>query len=95
MEPLYWSYLLLTTYYLLTPTKVRWSRCTGALLTTYYLLLTTYYLGAMEPLYWSPGSPIFECTMDDARTLPQRVVWFGSTSGCPREATFPKPQPQS
>ena len=51
--------------------------------------------GAMEPLYWSPGSPIFECTMDDARTLPQRVVWFGSTSGCPREVSLTQPQPSS
>ena len=50
----------------------------------------------MEPLYWSPASPVFECTMDDARTLPQRVVWFGSTTGCPREVLkFIKPEVRS
>ena len=50
----------------------------------------------MEPLYWSPASPVFECTMEDARTLPQRVVWFGSTTGCPREVLkFIKPEIRS
>merc|ERR550514_1546906 len=49
--------------------------------------------GAMEPLYWSPGSPIFEMTSEDALKLPQKVVWFGSTSGCPREVLkFIKPE---
>ena len=33
--------------------------------------------GAMEPLYWSPCSDIFELTEEDIRKLPQRVVWFG------------------
>ena len=74
--------------------------------------------GAMEPLYWSPASDIFEmplqgaslahlCTRatpcrdsarvspawPEAKLLPQRVVWFGSTTGCPREVLkFIKPE---
>ena len=27
--------------------------------------------GAMEPLYWSPGSPIFELSLEEASLLPQ------------------------
>ena len=38
----------------------------------------------MEPLYWSPASPVFEMPLAEAERLPQRVVWFGSTTGCPR-----------
>jgi hypothetical protein len=42
--------------------------------------------GAMEPLYWSPVSGVFELTLEDIRKLPQKVVWFGSTCGMPPEA---------
>jgi len=49
--------------------------------------------GSMEPLYWSPASPVFEMPMEEARKLPQRVLWFGSTTGCPREVLkFIKPE---
>ena len=49
--------------------------------------------GAMEPLYWSPVSPIFEMTELEAKKLPQRVVWFGSTTGAPAEVRrFIKPE---
>lgn len=41
--------------------------------------------GAMEPLYWSPASPVFFMSEDEARNLPQKVVWFGSTKGAPPE----------
>eukprot|EP00316_Scyphosphaera_apsteinii_P008749 CAMPEP_0119321156 /NCGR_PEP_ID=MMETSP1333-20130426/54586_1 /TAXON_ID=418940 /ORGANISM="Scyphosphaera apsteinii, Strain RCC1455" /LENGTH=474 /DNA_ID=CAMNT_0007328067 /DNA_START=107 /DNA_END=1531 /DNA_ORIENTATION=+ len=41
--------------------------------------------GAMEPLYWSPASSVFEMTVEEAMKLPWRVVWFGSTTGCPQE----------
>ena len=30
--------------------------------------------GAMEPLYWSPGSPIFEMTSEDALKLPRFAI---------------------
>lgn len=42
-------------------------------------------VGAMEPLYWSPVSPVFEMTPREARKLPQRVVWFGATQHIPDE----------
>eukprot|EP00967_Tisochrysis_lutea_P139720 scaffold254183_cov21-Tisochrysis_lutea.AAC.1 len=42
--------------------------------------------GAMEPLYWSPCSDVFELTEEDILKLPQKVVWFGSTMGMPPEA---------
>ena len=42
--------------------------------------------GAMEPLYWSPISPIFDMPLAEAKKLPQKVVWFGSTKHCPAEA---------
>jgi len=49
--------------------------------------------GSMEPLYWSPISSTFEMTVEDAKLLPQRVVWFGSSTGCPKEvAKFVKPE---
>lgn len=49
--------------------------------------------GTMEPLYWSPASPIFELTPTEARKLPQRVVWFGCTQHIPREVLgFIKPE---
>ena len=49
--------------------------------------------GSMEPLYWSPASPIFEMPPEEAKLLPQRVLWFGSTTGCPREVLkFIKPE---
>jgi len=41
--------------------------------------------GAMEPLYWSPVSPVFYMSVEEAKLLPQKVVWFGSTTGCPPE----------
>ena len=39
----------------------------------------------MEPLYWSPASPIFEMPPAEAAKLPWRVVWFGSTQHIPAE----------
>jgi len=42
--------------------------------------------GAMEPLYWSPASPVFEMPETDAPKLPQKVLWFGATTDCPPEA---------
>ena len=41
--------------------------------------------GAMEPLYWTPASPIFDMPLSEARKLPQKVLWFGSTLHCPVE----------
>jgi len=46
---------------------------------------TTRAAGAMEPLYWSPASCIFKMSLDEAGLLPQKVVWFGSSTGCPPE----------
>ena len=49
--------------------------------------------GAMEPLYWSPASPIFDMPPAEAAKLPQRVVWFGSTLNIPKEVLpFIKPE---
>ena len=49
--------------------------------------------GAMEPLYWSPASPVFEMPETDAPKLPQKVLWFGATTDCPPEALkFIKPE---
>lgn len=49
--------------------------------------------GAMEPLYWSPASPVFEMSQREAAKLPQRVVWFGSTLNIPKEVVgFIRPQ---
>ena len=49
--------------------------------------------GAMEPLYWSPASPIFDMPPSEAKKLPQRVVWFGSTENIPAEVSkFIKPE---
>ena len=49
--------------------------------------------GSMEPLYWSPASPIFEMTPSEARKLPQKVVWFGCTRNAPKEVLgFIKPE---
>jgi hypothetical protein len=49
--------------------------------------------GSMEPLYWSPASPVFEMTHEEAQKLPQKVVWFGSTQNAPKEVVgFIKPQ---
>ena len=49
--------------------------------------------GAMEPLYWSPASPVFEMSEAEARKLPQRVVWFGTTLHIPHEMEgFVKPE---
>ena len=42
--------------------------------------------GAMEPLYWSPASSAFHLSLEDFSKLPQRVVFFGSTTGMPPEA---------
>jgi len=42
--------------------------------------------GSMEPLYWSPCSGVFGLSRADLQKLPQRVVWFGSTTGMPPEA---------
>ena len=39
----------------------------------------------MEPLYWSPASPLFPMPLSEAVKLPQKVVWFGSTMHCPVE----------
>ena len=36
---------------------------------------STRIVGAMEPLYWSPASPIFSMPMTEAAKLPQKVVW--------------------
>jgi len=43
--------------------------------------------GAMEPLYWSPASCVFEMPVEEAALLPQKVVWFGSSTGTPAEVT--------
>ena len=49
--------------------------------------------GAMEPLYWSPVSPVFELTEAEAHKLPQRVIWFGATLHAPKEVLgFIKPE---
>jgi hypothetical protein len=49
--------------------------------------------GAMEPLYWSPCSPVFDMPDAEASKLPQRVVWFGSTQQIPKEVLkFIKPE---
>jgi len=57
---------------------------------------TTRKPGAMEPLYWSPVSPVFEMSLDEARKLPQRVVWFGVTQHIPAEVSrFIKPECQN
>ena len=53
-------------------------------------------VGAMEPLYWSPASPIFELPLEEARKLPQKVLWFGSTQNCPNELRkFVRPECQN
>lgn len=41
--------------------------------------------GTMEPLYWSPVSPVFSLPPEQAAKLPQRVVWFGATTRTPAE----------
>ena len=41
--------------------------------------------GVMEPLYWSPMSPVFYMSAHEAAKLPQRVVWFGTTQNIPNE----------
>jgi hypothetical protein len=46
---------------------------------------STRIVGAMEPLYWSPASPIFSMPMTEAAKLPQKVVWFGATRHTPTE----------
>ena len=47
----------------------------------------------MEPLYWSPASPVFFMSEEEAKKLPQYVVWFGATMHCPKEAAgFIKPE---
>jgi hypothetical protein len=52
--------------------------------------------GAMEPLYWSPASPIFKMTEAEAKKLPQRVVWFGCTEHIPTEVLkFIEPEIQN
>ena len=43
--------------------------------------------GSMEPLYWSPASSVFEMSIQEAHLLPYKVVWFGSSTGCPPEVT--------
>ena len=61
-------------------------------MTTSPLQASTRTTGAMEPLYWSPASPVFDMSLEEARRLPQKVVWFGSTTGCPKEVVpFIKP----
>ena len=48
--------------------------------------------GALEPLYWSPASPVFYVSEQEARKLRERVVWFGCTQHIPNEVLrFIKP----
>ena len=49
--------------------------------------------GTMEPLYWSPVSPVFEMSEAEAAKLPSRVVWFGTLEHIPDEMVrFVKPE---
>jgi hypothetical protein len=41
--------------------------------------------GVLEPLYWSPVSPIFSMPLSEAAKLPYRALWFGSTRQLPSE----------
>jgi len=54
-------------------------------MTTAPLNGSTRTVGAMEPLYWSPASPIFSMPLEEAAKLPQRVCWFGATTHAPAE----------
>ena len=42
--------------------------------------------GSMEPLYWSPASPIFDIPLDEVKCLRSRVVWFGTATQISRQS---------